>query len=527
LLEVAVKLLPEIAPRQLARVDQQLALGNANGLASMAAASVLANPNDNDTEPTNAGKALQLLELGRAVLLSQALEIRTDLTDLKDVAPEMADAYDRLRNALNKQPASRTGTRTVGESIGVTRPVEVPPDRTVLYRQFNAVVEEIRQIDGFAGFMMSPSLEELTRQAVHGPIVVYNINGIRCDALILRTTGVTSHPLNELKIVELIDHINSFYHALHVVTCDRDLIHRVNAEMAIHDTLAWLWRVAVEPVLEELGFNESPIAGAPWPRIWWAPGGLLGLLPLHAAGDHLAPSVDMGRPTVMDRVISSYTPTVRALRYARERTSTRPAESALVVAMPTTPGLGDLGHVIDEARMVERSFARSYRTADGTATSTLVMEKIGHCDVVHFACHGVSDRVDPSRSRLFLGDHEQNPLTVAKLGSANLTEVQLAYLSACETASSTITELLDESIDLVSAFQLAGYPHVIGTLWPVSDALSVTVAKMFYSGLKAGGCSCDASLAAGALHFAIRHIRDNLKLIKSPSLWASYLHAGA
>ncbi|MYX40196.1 hypothetical protein GTW59_03695, partial [Streptomyces sp. SID89] len=67
-----------------------------------------------------------------------------------------------------------------------------------------------------------------------------------------------------------------------------------------------------EPVLERLGLLDAP-AGEEWPRLWWSPGGALAALPLHAAGHH------DGRRSVLDRVVSSYTPTVRALAYARAR----------------------------------------------------------------------------------------------------------------------------------------------------------------------------------------------------------------
>jgi CHAT domain-containing protein len=40
--------------------------------------------------------------------------------------------------------------------------------------------------------------------------------------------------------------------------------------------------------------------------------------------------------------------------------------------------------------------------------------------------------------------------------------------------------LLDESIHLASAFQLAGFPHVIATLWQTGDSAAVQVAEDFY-----------------------------------------------
>ncbi|WP_443072420.1 CHAT domain-containing protein [Streptomyces sp. NBC_01485] len=92
------------------------------------------------------------------------------------------------------------------------------------------------------------------------------------------------------------------------------------------------------------------------PRVWWAPGGLLGQLPLHAVGYHTDSASDPRRRTVMDRVVSSYTPTVRALRYTRRHPpGPRSRTQALIVAMPTTPGLPDHGwldHVGAEVAML-------------------------------------------------------------------------------------------------------------------------------------------------------------------------------
>ncbi|MGQ4333341.1 CHAT domain-containing protein [Streptomyces hayashii] len=57
------------------------------------------------------------------------------------------------------------------------------------------------------------------------------------------------------------------------------------------------------------------------------------------------------------------------------------------------------------------------------------------CQIAHFACHGASDRADPSKSLLLLHDHASDPLTVASLAPVRLDNVQLARLSACHTAA--------------------------------------------------------------------------------------------
>jgi CHAT domain-containing protein len=56
---------------------------------------------------------------------------------------------------------------------------------------------------------------------------------------------------------------------------------------------------------------------------------------------------------------------------------------------------------------------------------------------------------------------------VASLADVQPHRAQLAFLSACQTARNPARDLLDEAIHLASAFQLAGYPHVVGTLWSV------------------------------------------------------------
>ena len=78
LLEAAVLLLPEVAPRFLERGDQQYAIGRFAGLAAEAAAAALSDPAV--PEPQRPARALRLLEAARGVLLSQALSTRGDLS---------------------------------------------------------------------------------------------------------------------------------------------------------------------------------------------------------------------------------------------------------------------------------------------------------------------------------------------------------------------------------------------------------------------------------------------------------------
>ncbi|MGC0334467.1 tetratricopeptide (TPR) repeat protein [Streptomyces sp. SAI-170] len=553
--EAAVRLLPQVVPRRLERGDQQHAIGSFAGLAGAAAARALAAPGGSTTE--RAERALRLLEAGRAVLLSQALDTRSDLTDLSEHHPELARRFAEQRKRLD-QPASipvSTGHSDTGDSLK-SRQERTARDRHRLAEEFNATLAEIQSQDGFASFGLGPSIDELKAEASQGPVVVFNVHTDRSDALLLTTQGITSLALPRLVPRTVVDTVNTFRQALHLARSGADLDEREQAQKTLLAVLRWLWDAATGPVLEALGHDRRPAAATsgeqqePWPRVWWAPGGLLGLLPLHAAGHHSDPADDPHRRTVMDRVVSSYTPTVRALRYARERASRQAAGTtaaeALIVAMPTTPQVPGRLHFVDaeaamlKARLPDSVLLREPDPTDApadptpsTPTKANVLAHLPHCAIAHFACHGASHPTDPSKSLLLLHDHDSDPLTVQSLAPVALDQAKLAYLSACRTAAIDTTNLLDEAIHLTSAFQLAGFPHVIGTLWGIDDRIAVRIAEAFYEGLKSDSTALDPDRAARALHEAVRRIRDGHDLApghdrrQAPSVWAAHLHAGA
>lgn len=82
---------------------------------------------------------------------------------------------------------------------------------------------------------------------------------------------------------------------------------------------------------------------------------------------------------------------------------------------------------------------------------------------------------DPLRSRLLLHDDATEPMSVESLLEVNLSEESpfLAFLAACKTGNVTTSRFQDESIHLVAAYQLAGFRHVIGSLWSVEDQASI------------------------------------------------------
>jgi len=177
-----------------------------------------------------------------------------------------------------------------------------------------------------------------------------------------------------------------------------------------------------------------------------------------------------------------------------------------------------------EAESVTRVFPDARVLASGEATREAALEALPASTWVHFACHGKSDGDNPSASHLLLSglrEKDSSPLSVLDVSRLRLRHAELAYLSACSTATNS-PNLADENIHIVAAFQLAGYHRVIGTLWPIYDKTAVGFADEVYAALTAG--TPDASRAAIAVHRAARRIRD--KKSTAPHLWAPYIHAG-
>jgi CHAT domain-containing protein len=148
-----------------------------------------------------------------------------------------------------------------------------------------------------------------------------------------------------------------------------------------------------------------------------------------------------------------------------------------------------------------------------------VISRLADCDWAHFACHAHVEPANPSASHLAL--HDQ-PLTVADIDRLKLSDPELAYLSACSTGI-TPTFLAAEAIHLGSAFQLAGFRHVIATFWRVKDNRAYAMANSIYARLPRR-TGLPPSAFATALHHAVRQARAEEPNL--PASWAGYFHSG-
>ncbi|MGI5521533.1 CHAT domain-containing protein [Micromonospora sp. CA-259024] len=420
--------------------------------------------------------------------------------------------------------------------------------RMALAREWDRLVAEVRELPDLADFLKPLDLDTLLPPATEGPVVVVNVSQWRCDAIIVDHTGVASRPLPDLTAQSAADWANRYLRTLRAAEQaagdldavrehrqgdsgmgGRQAVQRAERAMAaalqateamLTDLVAWLWDVAAEPVLDELGLHETPPPGARWPRLWWCPTGPMTLLPLHAAGHHL--SRDRPARTVIDRVVSSYTPTLRALREARRPLGPTPGDHRmLAVGVSDTEGQPSLGGVTSElAALAELMPADRLTMLIGPdATRDATREQLVGHRWAHFSCHGTQDLRDPSRGGLVLSD---GTLTVTDI-AAGQYHADFVGLSACKTATGGVN-LLDEAISLSAALHYTGYRHVIGTLWSVYDSDHTTrLFRTLYEEIITDGCLYPHR-SAHALHRATRALRDTAA--DQPSVWTPFTHTG-
>ncbi|QMU69608.1 CHAT domain-containing protein [Streptacidiphilus sp. P02-A3a] len=514
----AVELLPRLAPRALSQADREHQLSRISGLASDAAACAL--------QAGDPPLAVRLLEQGRAVLLSQALDARTDISELCSRHPGLADRFDALRDALDPRE-HRTASNT-------RQPAAEP---RALTAQWDELIATIRRQPGLQDFLAPPDLDELLpRITRHGSVSIVNSSYLRSDALLLTADGIRLVPLPDLRQDEVSRHAGALPGLIGTAFHDPSVLARRDAQRDVSAVLRWLWDTTAEPVLSALGLTRAPAPGDTWPRLWWMPTGQLAALPLHAAGRHPRSAADnagthMGTAadpdrsaTVPDRVVPSYALTLRALARAHQRsTAGNPVpQGPLLVAMPTTPGpVADLPHVRAETDAVTGRLPGIRLLTGDQAVQRTVLAELPRYRWAHFSCHATSTPDQPSAGRILLHDHATEPLTTADIARLDLSQAELVYLSACRTTHNR-TDLPDEPVHITGSFHLAGYAHVIGTLWEVQDEAAARIAAAFYQAI----ClpHADAARSARALHASLRREHDLAPLL--PSHWAAHLHVG-
>jgi CHAT domain-containing protein len=252
--------------------------------------------------------------------------------------------------------------------------------------------------------------------------------------------------------------------------------------------------------------------------VWWHTTGFLTFLPIHAAGIYEKEAPPGSK--LSDFVVSSYTPTFSSLLKGSSSTNL-PNPQVLVVALPDESGLPKAG---DEVNCIVNRVGPSNvrKLLEKEATIENVIVGLRESSYAHFACHGIQDPISPNRSALLLANSSQ--LTLSHLHRLSLPHAQLAFLSACHTATGEET-LMQEAVYLAAGMLSAGYQGVIATMWKIQDSDAPKITDNVYAQLFEDS-NPDPHQAAHALHNAVQKLIKDSDGTKPFLEWVPFIHIG-
>lgn len=195
-------------------------------------------------------------------------------------------------------------------------------------------------------------------------------------------------------------------------------------------------------------------------------------------------------------------------------------QSPLVVGNPYLPpsqawDFPPLPGAEQEARAIAATLGTT-PLIGGRATKSTVINRVKAADLLYLATHGYADSKDP----LGLGflafsaeQLEQGWWTAREVQQTRL-RAQIAVLSACQTGLGQVHEA--GIIGLARAFQIAGVPRVVMSLWNVDDAATRELMESFVKHFQ-------TQIPAEALRQAMLEVRQQRP---NSAEWAAFVFFG-
>jgi hypothetical protein len=178
-------------------------------------------------------------------------------------------------------------------------------------------------------------------------------------------------------------------------------------------------------------------------------------------------------------------------------------------------GWESLDNAEREARFVGQMF-KAKPLVGREATRNEIVGRVEAADFLYFATHGAANIENPLEGGflVFSGPNGTEALWTAREIQQTPLRARLAVLSACQTGLGQVHDA--GIIGLARAFQLAGVPRVVMSLWSVYDDATAELMQAFALNLR-------AHTPAEALRQAMLEVR---KRRPDPAEWASFVIFG-
>ncbi|KAG1747331.1 CHAT domain-containing protein [Suillus lakei] len=451
----------------------------------------------------NLRDAIELVEQGRGQQWSLASRLRSPLEDLQSTNINLAYTFMNLSKRLSEVQGSAVSTDRAAADRAAVQYRRVQ-------EQWGAIVAEIRNLDGFSRFLLSPSYADLQAAAHHGPVIILIASQYSCSAIIVSTSGEPHHvPLPSITLTDLKNLKDRFARAIRQASI-------MGPKEPRNDLIVLLRIVWDEIMLPIVDVLQHDLKLKYHSRIWLCPTAAFTSIPLHAAHPFRTRADCSKEACLEDLYICSYTPTLSALIRSRQmmKTHVTPSFVAIGQGQPRAGKSKALLAVDSELELVRKlvpAMATRTTISGDAATRAGALEALQQHTWVHLACHGKQDPTQPYDSHFVMKDE---PLTLLDIMEKDIPHAEFAFLSACHTAVGD-EETPDEVIHLAAGLQFSGFKSVIGTLWEVDDAVAKHVVEAFYKNifkdLEDGGVM-DCTKAARALNRATHAVKTKVPL---------------
>ena len=427
-------------------------------------------------------EAFRVTERARARVFLAMLAER-DVTAAGEAPPALDEArraltleYDRIQANLATLSPMRDAAR-IDEQVGRLRDVRL---------KLAGVNADIARVSPRLSSLRSTApldAETARRVLPAGTLAVSYLAGEHAShAFVVSADGVSTFaiPWSRRRLEEEVDR---FSRQLARPDSDLDLLHRLGAD---------LYRVLLAPATAAIERHD---------RLVVVPDGPLHTLSFAALVRDVA---DARRYLVQWRavhLVPSLTAYARLM--ATDRSSLNGRARVLLVGDPAyaagepdalaAAGASRLAALPGTRREVD-AIGRLYngpvtRLVGSQASEDRVRQAMAEADVIHLAVHGLTNARFPLDSALALstdaGGGENGLLQAWEIFEQVRLRAGLVVLSACDTAGGR--ESGGEGlIGLARAFQFAGAPAVVATLWRVEDDASATLMTTFHRELRRG-----------------------------------------
>lgn len=214
----------------------------------------------------NLPRAIEFLEQSLALTFQQLLDLRSDLTILREQFPGYASMLDDLSHGLQKIASSIHDDDKRG---GWDRQRKLAIERGTL-------LKTIRQLPGFENFLLPLPFHSLIPAADFGPVIVLNCSKKRCDAIVMLPGGQLVHVdlpgVNNEVVSKQCDMLRTALKRFGIhsrETRDMDSEYRFgrprlrkgeDGEGVLNSVLSWIWTYIVSHVFQAL----QSVSGCPF-----------------------------------------------------------------------------------------------------------------------------------------------------------------------------------------------------------------------------------------------------------------------